>query len=242
MSNKKMIFGITFFAVIWFTIIACDKSGGEKSFNNAEELKTYLDEQSVNVSDKPIKVSMSINDSMFKSVADVIKSAGKYVSLNITSNGLTTILPGVFANCTSLTNIIIPNSVTNIGEFAFYNCKNLTSVYIPNGVTSIGDNAFAGTSITSVNIPNSVTSIGRSAFNRCSSLTSVTINGVTSIGSFAFGDCNNLTSVTFKGKIDSSNVQDYSFKGDLINKYLANGTGTYTTIAPVELDSIWTKK
>ena len=241
MSNKKMILGITFIAIIWFTIIACNKSGDEKSFNNAEELKTYLDEQPVNVSDKPIKVSMSINDSMFKSVADVIKSAGKYVSLKITGNGLTTILPW-FADCTNLTYIIIPNSVTNIGEFAFYNCKNLTSVNIPNGVTSIGYNAFAGTSLTSVNIPNSVTSIGRFAFNRCSSLTSVTINGVTSIGSSAFGDCNNLTSVTFKGIIDSSNFQDYSFKGDLINKYLASGTGTYTTIAPVDLDSIWTKK
>ena len=34
----------------------------------------------------------------------------------------------LFANCTSLANIYIPNSVTKIGYDAFYRCENLTSV------------------------------------------------------------------------------------------------------------------
>lgn len=49
----------------------------------------------------------------------------------------------IFAYCTSLTDINIPNSVTSIGEQAFYNCDNLKSVYM-NASTPpfIGSQAF----------------------------------------------------------------------------------------------------
>jgi hypothetical protein len=33
-----------------------------------------------------------------------------------------------------------------------------------------------------------------------------------------------------------------SFSGDLYNKYRAGGVGTYTTTAPVNEWSVWTKK
>ncbi|MBQ5873747.1 MAG: leucine-rich repeat domain-containing protein [Bacteroidales bacterium] len=104
----------------------------------------------------------------------------------------------MFASCSGLTSIDIPNSVTSIGEGAFYGCSSLTSVTIPNSVTSIESNAFEGcSSLTSISIPNSVTSIGNSAFRGCSSLTSATIgNSVTSIGAYAFDGCSFLQNVT----------------------------------------------
>jgi hypothetical protein len=115
----------------------------------------------------------------------------------------------------------IPNSVTSIGDWAFYGCSNLTSV----------------------TIPNSVTSIGGWAFSFCSSLTGVTIpNSVTSIGEWAFWNCENLTGVTFEGTI-SSNVILFAFGweiGDLHDKYLAGGMGTYTR--PNGDSETWTKK
>ena len=52
----------------------------------------------------------------------------------------------IFASCSGLTSITIPNSVTSIGEHAFVYCSGLTSVTIGNSVTSIGDRAFDGCS------------------------------------------------------------------------------------------------
>ena len=49
---------------------------------------------------------------------------------------------GAFFDCSSLTNITIPNSVTSIGRAAFAFCPSPTSVTIPDSVTSIGERAF----------------------------------------------------------------------------------------------------
>jgi hypothetical protein len=93
-------------------------------------------------------------------------------------------------------------------------------------------------------------------FNGCTTLTGITIpSSVTSIEPFAFGWCENLTSVTFKGS--GSNL-DYSafgagmewddntntlcekyYIGDLREKYLAGGIGTYTRAANGDT---WTKQ
>ena len=48
----------------------------------------------------------------------------------------------VFAGCTSLTSLDIPNSVTSIGQDAIRNCSSLTSVTIPSSVTSISNTVF----------------------------------------------------------------------------------------------------
>ncbi|MCC8091352.1 MAG: leucine-rich repeat protein, partial [Oscillospiraceae bacterium] len=68
--------------------------------------------------------------------------------------------------------------VTSIGSWAFGNCTSLTNVTIPNSVTSIEGYTFYGcSSLTSVTIPDSITFIGISAFARCSSLTDVYYGG-----------------------------------------------------------------
>ena len=100
------------------------------------------------------------------------------------------IADSVFAGCSSLTSVTIPNSVTRIGDDAFRNCSGLTSVTIGNSVTSIGYYAFSDCNLTSLTIPNSVTSIGNYAFYDCNGLSSVTIpNSITSIGNDAFYRC-----------------------------------------------------
>jgi len=191
------VFGIiAIVALIGFSIIACNKSGGRsgsssvsessksgggggKSINSAEDLKEYLDKQPANSPDNPIKVSMGANAPMFPKIKEVLNSAGKYVSLNLTGNALTTIPDFAFRDenkrkgCETIVSVIIPDSVSSIGGSAFEYCTNLTSVTIGNSVKSIWMSAFAYcTKLTSVNIPNSVTNIDNGAFFRCTSLTS----------------------------------------------------------------------
>ena len=78
--------------------------------------------------------------------------------------------------CTD-TEIIIPGAyygipVIQVGDSAFSNCTSITNVSIPNSVTQIKAFAFSGcTSLVTVNIPNSVTDIGGNAFYYCTSLT-----------------------------------------------------------------------
>ena len=97
-----------------------------------------------------------------------------------------------------------------IGADAFKDLSNLIGVTLPNGITG---------------------GIGANAFDGCTNLTDITLpSGINSIGANAFKDCSNLTSVTFNGTIPSGSFDTNAFSGlgDLRDKYLAGGTGTYT--------------
>ena len=105
--------------------------------------------------------------------------------------------------------VVIPDTheglpVTSIGDEVFAWCTSLTSVTIPDSVTSIEGAAFAWcTSLTSITIPNGVTSIGSSAFQDCTSLTSITIpDSVTSIEDYAFIGCYKLVEVYNKSSLE----------------------------------------
>jgi hypothetical protein len=246
MKNRKIMRIITLALTVVFTIAAISCFG--QTLNSVEDLEKYLNSQPDNDPNKPIKVSMAINDSMIKGIARIIKSSKKYISLNITGNALTTIPEEAFLGCEMLVDITIPNSVTSIGSLAFGDCTSLTKVTIPNSVKSIEMGTFASCySLTSITIPKSVTSIGDTAFFR-TGLISVTIpDSVTSIDGFAFY-IQDLTSVTFQGTITADKLGlkrvDGTFTSpfghsDLREKYLAGGPGTYKRFAGGET---WTKQ
>lgn len=52
-------------------------------------------------------------------------------------------LGGLFANCTSLEEIVITDSVTTIGDRVFQNCSSLKKITLGNGVTKVGNPAIA---------------------------------------------------------------------------------------------------
>jgi len=225
MKNTSKVFSIALVAVFVFSAATCFGQSGGQTINSPEALKTYLDSQPANGPDKPISVSMTINDLMFEKVVDVIKKADKYVSLNITGNALKT----------------IPDLAFLVDINAEKGCETLVSITMPNSVTSIGANAFRGcTSLNSVTIPNSVASIGGSAFSDCTSLTSITIPKCVTNISTAFYTCTGLTSVTFQGTITPNNIHWNSFNGGLRDKYIAGGIGTYTR--PNGNSSAWRKQ
>ena len=115
--------------------------------------------------------------------------------------GITTIGPYAFRQCTNLTSIEIPQGVTSIGYYAFEDCTSLESVSIPNSVTSIGSYAFSCCALKEIEIPDSVTSIGDYAFEYCEEIVSIDISNVISIGKGIFRDCTALESVTLHERI-----------------------------------------
>ena len=184
-------------------------------------------------------------------IPDSVTNIGPYAFEGTGLTGVTIpngrIEGNAFDGCTRLTSVTIGSGVTGIGSNAFRG-TNLSSLTIRNGITGIGNWAFAECAgLIGVTIPDSVTSIGVNAFLNCTGLTSVTIgSGVTSIGQQAFGGCTRLSSVKFESAITSENFNNYAFLGlgDLRAKYLAanGGIGTYTSVAPLSGNSVWTKQ
>jgi hypothetical protein len=202
-------------------------------------------------------VSLTLAGNALKTIPDKVFYKCECLVEIIIPDSVASIGNSAFSYCTSLTSVTIGKSVTSIGDSAFERCTSLTSVIIPDSITSIGMVAFRYcSSLTSVSIGNSVTSIGVSAFDDCNRLANVTIPAsVTSIGLYAFL-CSSLTSVTFQGRIASGNLGGYGigsnggiatrmflspFRGDLRDKYLAGGPGTYTTSNPGS-KAVWTKR
>jgi hypothetical protein len=92
-----------------------------------------------------------------------------------------------------------------------------------------------------------LTTIGEWQFYGSSFIVGITIpSSVTSIGEWALGNCFNLTSVTFQGTIPSRRFHEDAFTGDLRDKYLAGGIGTYTLKieddGPGRIKRTWTKQ
>ena len=210
----------------------------EKAAWNAKSNFSGSYDDLINKPDIPTKTSELTNDSRYitedvingkhsEGLAYILKTDGTYevsgigecldtdvvIPSVVDGHRVTSIGGSAFYDCTTLTNIIIPDSVTSIGSWAFQGCGSLTSVAIPDSVTSIGSGAFAYcNSLTSITIPDSVTSIGDGAFLSCSALTNITIgNGITIIGDDAFYQCNSLTNVTLSNSVTS--IGENAFDG-----------------------------
>ena len=135
-----------------------------------------------------------------------------------------------FYNCTSLTEIVIPDSVTSIGDYAFYNCTSLTKVNCTGTIDDWAQIEFGDYDsnplyyakrlyindvlVTTANIT-TATKISDRAFRWCDSLAEIVIpDSVTSIGNLVFQGCSSLTSIT----VDNNNTSYKSIDGNLYSK------------------------
>lgn len=144
-------------------------------------------------------------------------------------SNLTEIGESAFRNCTSLTNITLPEGLKTIGYRAFGKSTALTSLKLPTTITA-GDRILGtqsavktvtfkkGTktipknilrnaySVESVKMYSGVTTIGKRAFYECKKLASITLpEGLSSIGYKAFEKCTALTALKIPTTVKSGN-------------------------------------
>lgn len=116
-------------------------------------------------------------------------------------------------------------AVTSIAAQVFANCTSITSVVIPDNVTVVGYQAFAGcTALNQVTLPATIPSISRSCFENCTALpvtngiryadymllgptdltkTTYTISSTTRlIADYAFYGCNNMTLIVLPDNVE----------------------------------------
>ncbi len=144
------------------------------------------------------------------------------VSCNSTTYRVISIGDIAFADCSSLTDITIPNSVTSIDYGAFYGCSSLTAITIPNSVTSIDHGAFGRCD----NLETIMVEAGNSTYHSagnciietatktlhtgCKNSIIPTDGSVTSIGESAFHKCSTLTSIIIPDGIIAINCGDFT--------------------------------
>ncbi|MBR6808200.1 MAG: leucine-rich repeat protein [Clostridia bacterium] len=137
---------------------------------------------------KPIASDGLIYDDWRLVAADFSKINGTVVI----KNGTMAIYPGVFKDCTTLTEIILPKDFSSIGAEAFANCTNLKKV--SGGAGHIGESAFENCT----NLKTFTGAMGNPAKRAfaCSGITEASVGG--NVGDEAFKDCTSLTKVNIK--------------------------------------------
>ena len=123
---------------------------------------------------------------------------------------LTEISDLMFANCTALTSVVIPDTVTKLGAGAFGGCTKISSVTLSNKLTKIPEMAFYYTALRTVELPDSVTVIGDEAFSG-TQISTLSFNNVTTIGKSAFEGAR-LTEINFNSV---KSVGEAAFKNNL---------------------------
>ena len=91
------------------------------------------------------------------------------------------LVPHLFENCSSLTNIKLPDNLTGIGYACFADCKNLAIIDLPSTINNIDNKAFIGClNLKQINIPSLVSdylAIDNNVFLRCSKLREINFGG-----------------------------------------------------------------
>ena len=127
---------------------------------------------------------------------------------------------GIFNNCTSLENAIIPNGVEKIKSYAFYNAQSLESVIIPESVTNIDIRVFNNNNVLGKFITDDESKVNIGSLNDKNSIIfnwkAVTLGKTTDVDD---------TSITFSLNVDETNqIDELKYEiGEYDKQYFALG-------------------
>lgn len=201
---------------------------GEPYLSYTSSGEIYLPEENV-IGYKMFFKSSLISVLLPKSITEIDMNAFSY-SLNLSKigfqeNSVIKIGGQAFFNCSSLSNVILPEGLMEIGHSAFSGCKNLSNIKLPNSLSIIGDFAFSDCDGLSIIIPNNVNLIGGLVFagnnlditipgrfmdtlispisNTCENLHVTIADGTTEIGAYAFQKMPGLVSISIPNSVKS---------------------------------------
>ena len=119
----------------------------------------------------------------------------------------------VFANCTALKTISLPEGLELLGRGAFQGCTNLKTVTFPSSLKKIDTSAFREcTSFSNITIPQQIEEIGAYAFSRCTSLSQINVLApLKEIPQGMFEDCTALKTVSIPSMVTEIGYE--AFKG-----------------------------
>ena len=130
----------------------------------------------------------------------------------------------IFAGCTSLVKLVLPNSIKKIPAYMCEGCRRLEEITIPETVEIIGKNAFDGCkAIKSIKIPKGVKKINEYAFWDCTGLKDVYMSFETKTYGWVFSTRNHngngrSLDCVFHFYENEINNQMKSNSGDIIEK------------------------
>ena len=149
---------------------------GEKSFEGCSSLTALeLPNTIANIGNMAFKGSGLIHFVIPESIMYMVVSYGdgrtSRVKLNEGSIGLQ-----LFAYCSNLKSVQIPEGITHIYDSAFEGCTSLTSINLPKSLRSISKKAFKNTGLTEIVIPESVNGLNEEIFRNCPNLKRVVLS------------------------------------------------------------------
>lgn len=156
----------------------------------------------------------NINYTIVAIDARAFKGAKKLTSADISNATLTSIGKAVFADCSALETVKLPNQATEIPDSLFFGCEELTTMDIPAGIISIGAYAFNTCSVyNNVEFPSTLKVIGESAFTKSGILEITLPKNIETIGQRVFSNCAKLEKFVFAEDMQLTTLPDNAFQG-----------------------------